>query len=157
MRTDESAILVGTNTARKDNPSLTVREWSGRSPLRLVINKDLKLPAGLALFDQSVPTIVYTSLEVPDKNNLVFKTIVFDGNELDQILNDLHERGVLSLIVEGGQLLLNSFISSNTWDEARVFIGKCNFYNGVKAPVFKALKVKSAELDDSWMLVFHKV
>ena len=157
MRTDESAILVGTNTARKDNPSLTVREWSGRSPLRLVIDKDMKLSPELALFDQSVPTIVYTSKEVSDQINLEFKKILFNGNELDQILDDLHKRGVMSLIVEGGQMLLNSFINMNIWDEARVYVGKCNFHNGVKAPAFDAIKVKSEQLDDSWMFVFHKV
>lgn len=155
MRADESAILVGTNTAKKDNPSLTLREWKGRSPLRLLIDKDLKLSAELALFDQSVPTIVYTSKEVFPKNNLEFQRILFNGNELEQILSDLHERGVLSLIVEGGQMLLNSFINKKLWDEARVFIGKCNFNRGVKAPGFDALIAKSEELDDSWMFVFY--
>jgi len=157
MRVDESAILVGTNTAKKDNPSLTVREWIGQPPLRLVIDKELKLPAGIALFDQSVPTVVYTAKAVPDKYNLVFKQILFDGNELGRILNDLHERGIQSLIVEGGQKLLNSFIDSGTWDEARVFTGKCHFYKGIKAPILDAMMVKSEELDKSWMFVFHKV
>lgn len=155
MRADESAILVGTNTAHKDNPSLTVREWSGKSPLRLVIDKDLKLSGGLTLFDQSVPTVVYTSREVSPRSNLEFTRILFNGNELDQILNDLHQRGVLSLIVEGGQMLLNSFITRNIWDEARVYTGKCNFHNGVRAPVLDAIMVKSEELDDSWMFVFE--
>ena len=157
MRADESAILVGTNTAKKDNPSLTVREWSGNPPLRLVIDRNMKLSPELALFDQSVPTVVYTSKEVPAKDNVEFKKILFNGKELDQILSDLHERGILSLIVEGGQILLNSFIGTNIWDEARVYIGKCNFHHGVKAPVFDALMVKSEELDDSWMFVFHKI
>lgn len=157
MRADESAIIVGTNTAKKDNPSLTLREWRGKPPLRILIDKDLKLSADLALFDQSVPTLVYTSKEVSPKNNLEFQRILFNGNELEQILNDLHERGVLSLIVEGGQILINSFINRDLWDEARVFIGKTNFHRGVKAPVFNALIVKSEELDDSWMLVSYKV
>lgn len=157
MRADESAILVGTNTAKKDNPALTIREWSGRPPLRLVIDKDLKLSSELALFDQSVPTIVYTAKDVPGVDNLEFKKILFNGNELDQILQDLHEREILSLIVEGGQIMLNSFISRGIWDEARVYIGKSNFHHGVKAPVFDGLMVKSEELDDSWMFVFHKI
>jgi len=157
MRADESAILVGTNTARKDNPSLTVREWIGKAPLRLVIDKGMKLPSELVLFDQSIPTVVYTSKEVSGKGNLEFKKILFNGNELDQILNDLYERGIQSLIVEGGQILLKSFIGANVWDEARVYTGKCYFHHGVKAPTFDALTVKSEELDDSWMFVFHKV
>jgi len=157
MRADESAILVGTNTARKDNPSLTIREWSGNAPLRLVIDRNLNLSPKLILFDQSIPTVVYTSKEVVDKENLEFKRILFNGKEIDQIINDLYERGILSLIVEGGQILLNTFIACNKWDEARVFIGKNIFHHGVKAPVFDGLMVKSEELDDSWMFVFHKV
>jgi diaminohydroxyphosphoribosylaminopyrimidine deaminase/5-amino-6-(5-phosphoribosylamino)uracil reductase len=157
MRADESAIIVGTHTAKKDNPSLTIRDWNGIAPLRLVIDRDMKLSLDLALFDQKTPTVVYTSKCVPDKNNLEYKRILFNGKELDQILKDLHERGILSLIVEGGQILLNSFISLNIWDEARVFTGKCDFFHGVKAPVFEGLMVKSEEYDDSWMFVFHNV
>ena len=157
MRTDEAAILVGTNTAKKDNPSLTVREWSGRSPLRLVIDRDMRLSSELALFDQTVPTVVYTSKAVTGKTNLEFKQILFDGTELEQIICDLHERGIVSLVVEGGRELLNSFIISDTWDEARVFVGKHNFHSGVKAPVIDARKMKSEELDDSWMFLFNKI
>ena len=157
MRADEAAILVGTNTAKKDNPSLTVREWSGRPPLRLVIDRELKLPAGLALFDQRIPTVVYTSKTVPGKRNLEFRRILFNGNEPDQVLSDLHQRGIQSLIVEGGQLLLNSFIERGLWDEARVYTGKSHFHKGVRAPVLDGIMVKSEDLDDSRMFVFHKV
>jgi len=157
MRTEESAILVGTNTAKKDNPSLTVREWSGRPPLRLLIDKELKLSPELVLFDRKVPTIVYNALESSGVKNLEFKRILFNGHEIEQILEDLHERAILSLIVEGGEKLLSSFIGANIWDEARVFIGKRTFHSGVKAPVFDGVMVKSEELDDSWLFVFHKV
>ena len=155
MRTDESAILVGTNTAKKDNPSLTVRDWSGRSPLRLLLDREMILSSELLLFDQRVPTVVYTSREVSDRHNLEFKKIIFNGHEIEQILEDLHKRGILSLIVEGGQILLKSFIDMKIWDEARVFIGMNTFNSGVKAPAFEGLKVKSEELDDSWMFLFQ--
>lgn len=156
MRADETAIMVGTNTAHKDNPSLTVREWSGRAPLRLVIDRALRLPAELSLFDRSVPTVVYTSELVTSLENLEYKRLLFNGHEVEQILGDLHERGIVSLIVEGGAMLLNSFIQKDIWDEARIFIGKSNFYNGVKSPDFDGVMVKSEELDDSWMFVFQK-
>ncbi len=156
MRTDESAILVGTNTAQKDNPSLTVREWSGKAPLRLLIDRALKLPAELSLFDQSVPTVVYTSEVVKSKANLEFKKLTFNSQEVEQILCDLHKRGILSLIVEGGAMLLNSFIHKDIWDEARIFVGKNTFHSGVKAPDFDGIMVKSEELDDSWMFLFQK-
>lgn len=157
MRTDESAILVGTNTAKKDNPSLTVREWTGNQPLRLLIDRKMILPAALALFDQSVSTVVYTSKELVGKDNLEFKKITFNGDELVQMLDDLHQRAVSSLIVEGGQILIKSFINSGTWDEARVFVGKNIFHSGVRAPAFNGVLVKSEELDDSWMFLFHNV
>ena len=157
MRTDESAILVGTNTAKKDNPSLTARDWSGISPLRLVLDREMKLPPELTLFDQQEPTVVYTSIQVPDRPNLEFKKIGFDGEEIRQILNDLYDRGVLSLIVEGGQMLINSFINLGIWDEARMFVGKNLFHSGVKAPVFEGNLIKSEELDDSWMFLFRRV
>jgi diaminohydroxyphosphoribosylaminopyrimidine deaminase/5-amino-6-(5-phosphoribosylamino)uracil reductase len=157
MRTDESAILVGTNTAKKDNPSLTVREWMGNQPLRLLIDRELMLPTALTLFDQTVPTVVYTSREEVGKDNLEYKTITFNGEQLVQILADLHQRAVSSLIVEGGQILINSFINSGTWDEARVFVGKNIFHCGVRAPFLNGVLVKSEELDDSWMFLFHNV
>ncbi len=156
MRADESAIMVGTNTAQKDNPSLSVRDWYGTSPLRVVIDRELKLSDNLTLFDQQIPTIVYTSKEVQNRSNLEFKQIHFDRTELQQILADLYERSIVSLIVEGGQKLLNSFIDKGLWDEARVFTGKRLFYEGVKAPKFDALTVKSEELDDSWIFVSNK-
>ena len=157
MRSDESAILVGTNTAKKDNPSLTVRDWSGTAPLRVVLDRAMKLPSVLTLFDQHEPTVVYTSQVVSDKPNLEYKIISFNGDELGEILTDLYKRGVLSLIVEGGQLLLNSFINSGIWDEARMFVGKNIFHGGVRAPVFEGNLIKSEELDDSWMFLFRRV
>ena len=153
MRSDEAAILVGTNTAQKDNPSLTTRDWYGNSPVRVVIDRDLRLPGELSLFNQQISTVVYTSKEVANKKNLEYVQIIFDGTELNQILNDLHKRSILSLIVEGGQKLLNSFIDNGLWDEARVFTGNCTFSEGVKAPKFDALTIKSEKLDDSWLFV----
>ena len=158
MRADESAILVGTNTAQKDNPSLTVREWSGKSPLRLLIDREHRLSETLALFDQSVPTVVFTAHEVTaNRFNLEFQKINFNGQELEQILTYLHTRGVLSLIVEGGQRLIHSFIDHEIWDEARVFIGKHTFHGGVKAPEFNGNLLRSEELDDSWMFLFNRM
>jgi len=157
MRSDEASILVGTNTAKKDNPSLTVRDWRGSAPVRIVIDRDLKLPQNLSLFDRSVPTIVYTSREGSNRTNLEFRKIIFNGTEIPQILADLYQRGVLSLIVEGGQILLNSFIKCETWDEARMFVGKNIFHSGIKAPIFEGNLIRSEELDDSWMFLFRRV
>ena len=156
MRADESAIMVGTNTALKDNPSLTIRDWSGHQPLRIVIDRELKLPQTLSLYDQRIPTLVYTSKEADTIGTIQFTKIVFDGSELESIMTDLYEKSVQSLIVEGGQLLLNSFIDNGLWDEARVFTGNVIFQKGIRAPKIDALHVKTDELDESRIYLFNR-
>lgn len=155
MRSDESAILVGTNTAMKDNPSLTARDWKGTSPVRILLDKNLRLSPELYLFDQQVPTIVYTSKKGVVRHNLEFVTIPFDGQELKYLLEDLYHRNILSLIVEGGQELLKSFISQHLWNEARIFVGNKHFHQGVQAPFFNGILVSSESLDDSGIYLFY--
>lgn len=155
MRTDEDAILVGTTTARKDDPSLNVREWCGDSPLRLVIDRKLHLSKDLKVFDRQVPTLVFTEEPGGDSPNLSYQQIRFDGSEVEQILAELHRRNIQSLIVEGGKKLLNSFIQRGLWDESRLFIGNRFFKAGVAAPVVKGKLVKHEELNDSQLLIFR--
>ncbi len=155
MRTDEASIIVGTHTAEKDNPSLTVREWHGSHPLRIVIDRQLKLSRDLALFDQSTPTLVFTALETESQPNLEFVKIDFNGTEMEQILDQLYQRNIISLIVEGGRTLLNSFLSKSLWDEARVFTGNKRFLKGIAAPQIDREALKMEELDDSSALVYR--
>ena len=154
MRSEESAILVGTNTALKDNPSLNVRVWSGNSPIRLVIDRNLRLPADLELFNQKYPTIVFTSKQIESKPNLEYLPIFFDGNEIEQILNILYQRDILSLIVEGGRELLQSFINKSFWDEAYIFTGRHLFQKGVQAPEIEGTPIFIDDLDDSYLSVY---
>lgn len=132
-RAEEDAILVGTNTARHDNPSLNVRDWRGKHPLRLVLDKKLGLDSKLNLFDRSIPTVCYNLEKDEVANNLVFKK-VSEKNIIPDILSDLHDRKIQSLIVEGGSALINSFLDTNLWDEARVFTAKNTFGSGIDAP-----------------------
>jgi diaminohydroxyphosphoribosylaminopyrimidine deaminase/5-amino-6-(5-phosphoribosylamino)uracil reductase len=132
-RAEEPAIMVGTNTALNDNPSLTVRETEGNNPTRIVLDMDLRLPNELNLFDKSVPTIVFNTIKNESTNNLYFVKIE-QRNILPQILTELHSRNLQSIIIEGGAQLLNSFIEQNLWDEARVFTGIKEFKQGLKAP-----------------------
>lgn len=122
LRAMHDAILVGTRTALLDNPSLNVRLWAGRSPLRLVIDRFGTLPAGLNLFDGTAPTIVYTSNAVNGKfgKNIKQVELDFSENVIPQILSHLYSLRVNSLLVEGGVCLLRSFIESALWDRARV-------------------------------------
>ncbi len=135
-RTEEDAIIVGTNTAANDNPQLNARHWYGRSPLRITIDKDLKLPSSLNLFDNKYPTIVFTGKAKDDDTNVSYIQIDFNENIIQQIVKELYKLKVQSLIVEGGKTLLESFISKGLWDEARVLVSEKIFRKGLLAPSF---------------------
>lgn len=132
-RAEEDAIMVGTNTARYDNPRLNVRGWPGEDPMRIVIDKALKLDQSLRLFDGSQPTIVFNDSIKKEQPNLDF-VAVRKPDYLEFILKDLHNRKIQSLIVEGGTRLLQSFITRGLWDEARVFTAPVCFEQGIASP-----------------------
>ncbi len=134
-RSEEQAILVGSRTALYDNPRLNTRLWHGPSPLRLVIDKNLLLPPHLHLFDGSQPTVVYTYRHQEDREHLYFVQLQEDELILPQIMQDLHRRNVLSVMVEGGTFLLESLLQANLWDEALVFKSlHKTLGEGIKAP-----------------------
>ena len=132
-RAEEDAILVGRVTVEKDNPSLTVREVKGNSPIRIVIDKELKLSSALNLFDCSAKTIIFNAkkTEVIDSNYFI-KTDFKDL--LNNILEELYKQHIQSVIVEGGTKTLQSFIDENMWDEARIFTANKTLTDGIKAP-----------------------
>lgn len=124
-RSEEQAILVGTTTVAQDNPSLTVRDWTGQNPIRIVIDRKNKCSKKHAIFNAAAETIVISE-----------KEINFDSNVAKQICDLLHKKNINSMIIEGGAKTLQTFIDENLWDEARVFTGNTTFKQGVKAPVF---------------------
>lgn len=135
-RSEEAAILVGTHTALYDNPSLTNRLWTGHSPVRLVVDRHLKLPDTLHLFDGQEPTIVFNTIKNEVTPNLQYYKLSATDNLPQQILQALYELTLLSVIVEGGRQLLQSFIDSNLWDEARVITNQAlSIHQGIPAPV----------------------
>lgn len=140
-RSQEQAIMVGTNTVLLDNPQLNVREQAGKSPLRLCIDRNGIIPENYHLMDESVPTLIFTSLNKSSRNNLEFIQINFEKNVISQILKELYSRNVQSLIVEGGEKLLTSFINKKVWDEARVFVSSKTIKDGVKAPIIDKVPV----------------
>ena len=137
MRAEESAILVGFNTALLDNPALTTRLWNGKNPLRIAIDKDLNIPENFNLLDGSTPTLIYTNKEKGSEKNIIYPKIEFDKDILPQITADLYKRNIQSLIVEGGSILLNNFIQSGLWDEARMETAFILLDSGVPAPELK--------------------
>jgi riboflavin biosynthesis protein RibD len=128
------AIMVGSQTAILDNPSLTVRSWYGKNPVRIVLDKHLILPTTLQLFDRSTPTRVYTIKEHVNSKNLEYITLKDDSNLLPQIMEDLYRNGLQTLLVEGGSKLLQSFINDGMWDEIFVEKSRMKLISGVKSP-----------------------
>ncbi|EOZ96550.1 Diaminohydroxyphosphoribosylaminopyrimidine deaminase [Indibacter alkaliphilus LW1] len=137
-RSEEAAIMVGTSTAQYDNPKLNVRDWSGNDPIRVVIDRHLTLDPNLYLFDHSQSTICYNQLKQESEENLEFVQMPADF-EIEEVLQDLYNKKVQSILVEGGSQILNKFISKNLWDEARVFTGPVSFGKGIKAPNIQGL------------------
>lgn len=139
LRAQHDAILVGRHTALLDNPSLDIRHWAGRAPLRLVIDKNGSLPAGLRVFDGVLPTVVYTACRKDDKfgKNVEQIMLDFEAPVIPQILRHLHSVKINSLLVEGGATVLQSFINDSLWDEVRVEINpSLELGSGIVAPFF---------------------
>jgi diaminohydroxyphosphoribosylaminopyrimidine deaminase/5-amino-6-(5-phosphoribosylamino)uracil reductase len=144
-RSEEDAIMVGTTTARIDNPRLNVRQWTGRNPTRIVIDKSLQLPGSLHLFDNTQPTLVYNFQKTEISDQTTYQQLHPDQPFLPQLLADLHARRVQSAFVEGGSTLLNSLLDAGLWDELRVFRSPKLAGDGVKAPTIRGA-VQSREM-----------
>jgi len=156
-RSEEMAILVGTNTASFDDPELTTRLWPGTNPIRIVVDKDLRLPKSLKLFDGKTPTIVFNL----HQNNLSFENksitdlkdfgigyyqVTDDVSLVHQMLNGLFRMNIQSVLIEGGAQILQSFINEGMWDEARIIINEqLNINNGLPAPTLKDHQLISTE------------
>ncbi|MFY0629313.1 MAG: bifunctional diaminohydroxyphosphoribosylaminopyrimidine deaminase/5-amino-6-(5-phosphoribosylamino)uracil reductase RibD [Flavobacteriaceae bacterium] len=137
-RSQEHGILVGTNTVLEDNPKLTTRSWEGENPVRVVIDRELKIPKDLHVYDQSVKTIVITEKDDESNGNVFFEKADFSQSLASQICEISHRNQIQSLIVEGGRKTLQTFIDECLWDEARIFTGNVMFKEGVKSPSFEA-------------------
>lgn len=138
-RGEEHAILVGTNTVIADNPKLNIRSWSGQNPVRIVLDRSLRIAKTTNVYDESVKTIFLTATTTQhqeSRQNLVFELIDFSKNIGFQICEVLQKHHIQSVIIEGGSQTLQTFIDENLWDEARIFVGETEFRKGIKAPIF---------------------
>lgn len=140
LRSEVDGIMVGTNTALLDNPSLNTRNWYGKNPTRIVIDRELKLPETLHLFDKSIRTVVFTEKGKESHSTTEYIKLDFETDIIPLICNALYERNVQSLLVEGGSFLLQSFINKGIWDEIRIEKTKVLLKDGVKTPEIKEKK-----------------
>lgn len=147
-RSQEQSIMVGTNTVITDNPKLNVRHWHGQSPLRIIPDRTLRIPATAAVLDNEATTIVFNEKKTELKDNIEFVKIDFKDGGIKSIFSDLYNRQINSVFIEGGKELIESLIKENLWDEARIFIGNKLFGKGIEAPKIKGEFVIDYILND---------
>ena len=135
-RTEEQAILVGTQTVLDDNPVLNARDYSGHNPVRIVLDKSGKIDTKFHVKDNSIKTIILTeNKNLLSSENCMYEKCQFNENLIENILGILSKHSIQSVIIEGGSKTLQSFIDKGLWDEARIFKGKKLFEKGTKAPI----------------------
>ena len=155
-RSEEQAILTGTQTVMDDNPSLNVRDWHGNQPIKIILDRQNRLAEDLAVFNSNEKTIVISEAKKDFKNkNCTSEIINFKENLAQEVCGVLFKNNIQSVIIEGGAKTLQTFIDANLWDEARVFRGENSFYNGTKAPIFSGNLVKQQTILDDTLLTYH--
>lgn len=175
-RAEEQAILVGTNTVVEDNPSLTVRDWHGQNPVRVILDRALKLDASHSVFDDKSDNIIIHGkndiLPKPDSThkgwsihpplklgyNANFFEISWDLKNViaKQICDTLYNANINSIIIEGGAQTLQTFIDEGLWDEGRVFSGRTTFKDGIKAPKLKGELLSETTIAEDTLRIYSK-
>lgn len=154
-RAEEDSVLVGTKTAHYDNPQLNVRDWAGRNPVRIVIDKQLTLDPNSNLFDRSQPTICYNLLKEEKSENLHYVQLPKEFNVVD-LLEDLNAKKIQSMLVEGGSVLIQHFIRQDLWDEARVFTGDVTFGSGIPSPHLNRIPNQTLDIMGDRLDVYYR-
>ena len=144
-RSEEHAILVGTQTVIDDNPSLTVRDWAGEQPIRIILDKSERITKEHNIFNDKAQTICIgkATIDWQDKNSIA-----------KQICDVLFKLNISSVIIEGGAKTLQTFINENLWDEARVFSGPLKFNAGINAPLFKGNLYSEESLNEDLLKIY---
>ena len=155
-RSEEQAILVGTQTIIDDNPSLTVRDWVGKNPIRVLIDRDNAIDTSSNVFDNQAKTIVFSNKEVTSNSDTIqYIKVDFDKNSTQAIVDKLFENNIQSIIIEGGRKTIQSFIDANIWDEARVFISEINLNEGTKAPKLNRVNYYKSLIKKDTLLIYR--
>jgi diaminohydroxyphosphoribosylaminopyrimidine deaminase/5-amino-6-(5-phosphoribosylamino)uracil reductase len=155
-RSEEDAILVGKKTVTADNPSLNTREWQGKNPIRILIDRLLEVDTSQNIYDENAKTIIFNEVKTEVKGNIHF--IFMEDMEYylpQKIAFQLYLMDVQSLIIEGGANILNQFISANLWDEARVFHSSKNWEQGMLAPAIGGLLQEVIPLSTDKLIIYN--
>jgi diaminohydroxyphosphoribosylaminopyrimidine deaminase/5-amino-6-(5-phosphoribosylamino)uracil reductase len=155
LRSEEQAILVGTNTVLTDNPKLDCRTWHGQNPVKIILDRLLRIPKHYSVFDKTTKTIVYTEIDCPNEENLIYEQIDFSKDIAQQVCETLYKHNIQSVIIEGGNQTLQTFIDANLWDEAHVFSGSSVFKTGIKAPNFIGQLLTSSAVKEDHISIYQ--
>lgn len=156
MRSEEDAVLVGTRTAAHDNPQLSVRDWTGRNPVRVVLDRFLRLSEKLQVFDRTQLTLLYNVLKHEEHENLALVRVE-ETSFVKNVVQDLYHRKIQSVIVEGGTQTLQLFIEAGLWDEAIVIISNRSFEKGISAPAVPGKLISSQFLGTDQLMHYCPV
>jgi diaminohydroxyphosphoribosylaminopyrimidine deaminase / 5-amino-6-(5-phosphoribosylamino)uracil reductase len=157
-RTEEAGILVGTNTALIDDPELTARLWPGKNPVRIVLDQNLRLPQTLKIFDSGLNSIILNGKKDEQTGSLTYKKIQPAFPITDSILSALYDLQILSVLVEGGARLLQTFIDAGSWDEIRIITNEeLVIPVGIASPEFRnAIFVKSVQTGSDLICYYRR-
>ncbi|WP_281337137.1 bifunctional diaminohydroxyphosphoribosylaminopyrimidine deaminase/5-amino-6-(5-phosphoribosylamino)uracil reductase RibD [Flavobacterium eburneipallidum] len=153
-RSEEQAILVGTQTVIDDNPKLDVRDWTGNNPIRIVLDQNNRIPKDSSIFNNQAKTIVFSKSDTSNPKEIdTFEGIDFGKNMAQQIVDRLHQHQIQSMIIEGGRQTLQTFIDENLWDEARIFTGNNSFENGTQAPTLAFKNIEKQAVGNDTLII----
>ncbi|MEN9336515.1 MAG: Riboflavin biosynthesis protein RibD [Bacteroidota bacterium] len=156
-RSEEQAILVGTQTVLDDNPKLDTRDWSGANPTRVLIDRSGKISTDFHIKDGKTPTIVITEGEnFASSDQVDYQNCIFDSSLPEQIAGILFQKGLQSVLIEGGRKTLQFFIDKGLWDEARVFESPVFLTSGVEAPRWSAQEQRIENLVDNQLKIYYR-
>jgi 2,5-diamino-6-(ribosylamino)-4(3H)-pyrimidinone 5'-phosphate reductase len=137
LRNESDAVLVGVGTVIADDPKLTVKEKYvpyPKQPIRIVLDSTGRTPKNAEVLNLDAKTIIFVSEKY--QNNLEGAEIIVCGKEkinLQKLCQILDEKGIKTLLVEGGETIIWSFLKEKLADEFNVFIGSI-IIGGEKSP-----------------------
>jgi len=154
-RTEEDAILIGKQTAITDNPQLTAREWPGKNPIRLVIDKNLQVPLSNHIFNTEAKTIIFNEIKTDIVGNIHYIQMEDMRFYLAQkIAFQLYLMDIQSVMIEGGANILNQFLSTNLWDEARIFSSSKSWAEGIPSPVINGNLKEQVQIGNDKLSIY---
>lgn len=153
-RSEIAAIMIGTNTAVNDNPSLTTRLWYGKNPVRVILDRTARIPGDYNIFNADAPTLIFMEKQSIQSNSeyCEYIPVNFDSDLLQNIFLNLKNRKINAVLIEGGRQLLQSLINSKLWDEAYIEVSDTELKQGIEAPTIKGEVIEEYFFDGSKQL-----